>query len=324
MGLARVNLDTYRIIDYYSFSDTTVLKTTLSDSTNLLTDFKQLKKSKIVKSLDTIALHLSRVPTLNTYTDSINVNNKWYSIQINLTDDHFVGGSPNRVTTDIIVQDLGVIYSSSNWMDEHTEIMICNKDSLKQYILTTAFKYINENKPDFINKNKLYRVIKLTQYLNFNNIVDTLINEWLAPKNDLIIARTLSEIDNGRLKYSVTIKNISDKGYFFLWESEYGPSKVEQLINEKKVVSKIDGDYHGTRYHYNFKKIRESIYLNPGDEMTFDFMPNLRLNCGTCNQNKYFGFQVYRYGVDFFYWIFTEEITHNDLNYRLYHLREIN
>ena len=90
------------------------------------------------------------------------------------------------------------------------------------------------------------------------------------------------------------------------------------------IESKINGDYHGTRYHYNFKKIRESIYLNPGEQITLDFMPNIRLNCSSCNKNRYFGLQVYRYGVDFLYWIFTEEITHNGLNYRLYHHREIN
>lgn len=325
MGLTRVNLDTYQIIDYYSFSDTTVLKTTLSDSTNLITELNPIKESNIVKSRDTIVLHpILRVPTLNTYTDSINVNNKWNSIQIIVTDDHFVGGSPNRVTIDITVQDLGVIYTSSNWMDEHIDIMICHEDSNKQNLLTASFEYIKQNQPTLIEKTRVTKIISFTQKFQFDNIVDTLKKEWLAAENDLIIARTLSEIDDyGRLTYSVTIKNVSDKGYYFLSESEYGPSEVENQINDKRVISKIDGDYHGTRYHYNFEKIRQSVYLNPGDEKTFIFMPNLRLNCGTCNQNKYFGFQVYRYGVDFFHWIFTEEIIHNDLNYRLYHLKEI-
>lgn len=324
MDLKRVNLDTYQIMDYYSFSDTTILKTTLSDSINLITDLNPIKKSDIVQSMDTLILDFHGIPTINTYTDSINVNDKWYSIQIILSDDHFVGGSPNRVTTDIIVQDLGMIYSSSNWIDAHIDIMVCHKDSIKQKALTVAFNYIKENQPTLIEKNRLNRVISLTQNLNYNNIVETLKNEWLVPKNDLIITQTHSEIENGRLNYSVTIKNISDKGYYFIWESEFGPNKLEQLINDKRVISKIDGDYHGTRYKYNFEEIRQSIYLNPGDEKTFNFMPNLRLNCGTCNQNKYFGFQIYRYGVDFFYWIFTEEIIQNDLTYRLFHLREIN
>jgi hypothetical protein len=325
LDLKRVNLETYQIIDYYSFSDTTVRKTTLSESINLTTsELNPIKKSEIVQSPDTLVLHFPRVPTIKTYTDSINMNNKWYSIQIILTDDHFVGGSPNRVTTDIIVQDLGVIYSSSNWINEHKDIMICHNDGIKQNLLTSAFEYVKENQPHIIEKSRLTKIINLTQNLQFHNIIDTLKKKWLTPKNDLIIAQTHSEIESGRLNYSVTIKNISDKGYFFLWESEYGPGKVEQLINDKRVVSKIDGDYHGTRYHYNFKKMSESIYLKPSDEITFNFMPSLRLNCETCNQNKYFGFQVSRYGVDFFYWIFTEEITYNDLNYRLYHLREIN
>lgn len=324
MGLVRVNLDTYQIIDYHSFAHTTILKKTLSHPINLISELNPIKENNIVKPIDSIALHRPGVPTLSTFNDSINVNNKWYSIQIILSDDHFVGGSPNRVTIDISVQDLGVIYSSSNWIDVHKHIMICHNDSSKQNLLTSAFDYLAENQPQIIEKNRLRKIINFTKKFQFDNIIDTLKKKWLAPKNDLIIAQTHSEIESGQLNYSVTIKNISDKGYFFLWESEYGPSKVEQLINDQKVVSKIDGDYHGTRYHYNFKKIRESIYLNPGDQITFDFMPNIRLNCISCNKNKYFGFQVYRYGVDFLYWIFTEEITHNGLNYRLYHHREIN
>ncbi len=325
MGLSRVNLDTYQIIDYYSFSDTLVLKKTPSNQINLISELNPIKNSDIFQSGDPLTLKIRRSTTIDTYTDSINVNNQWHSIQIILTDDHFVGGSPNRVTTDINVQGLGVIYSSSNWMDKHRDIMICHKDSIKQNILTAAFEYIKQNQPTLIEKNRVTKIISFTQKFQFDNIIDALKKEWLAPKNDLIIAQTHSKIDDyGRLTYSVTIKNISDKGYYFLWESEYGPSKVEQLINDKRVISKIDGDYHGTRYHYNFEEIRQSVYLNPGDEKTFNFMPNLRLNCGTCDQNRYFGFQVYRYGVDFFYWIFTEEIIHYDLNYRLYHLKEIN
>ncbi len=327
MDLKRVDLDSCKIIDYHSFLDTIVLKTTPSDDLTVFTEqnhFLSRDSSQIIASFVPRGMSSSDNPYFKTVNDSINVNDKWHKIEIIQTDDHFVGGSPNRMTADIIVKDLGVIYSHSNWVDTHADIMICHQDSIKQMVLTTAFEHIEKNHPFVIEKTRLARIISLTKEYNFNHLIDTLSERWLAPRQDLKLIQSNSEVVNGQINYTVVIKNISNKRYCFLAESEFGPATLEHLRNDKRLKGGIDGNGHGTRYHYNFKKTNIPIYLNPGEEVSFTLNPNWRENCGGCNENKYSGFQVYRYGVDFYYWIFSKEIESNNHNYTLYHLREIN
>lgn len=326
MDLKRVDLESNKIMDYYSFLDTLVLKITPSDNLPVFTeqnDFLHLDSSQIMVCFVPRGFPSSNSPYFKAINDSVNVNDKWYKIQIIRTDDHFVGGSPNTVTTDITVQDLGIIYSSYNWVNAHTDIMICHQDSLKQVLLTTAFEYIEMKHPLIVEETRIARIISLTKEYNFNNLVYILSDRWLAPRKDLKLISTHTETINGQIQYSVVVKNISDRGYYFVWGSEFGPGMIEHTINDERITSRIDGDYHGTQYHYNFEKKNESIYLNPGQELSLNLKPNWRENCGACDQNKYFGLQVYRYGVDFFYWIFSDEVEHNGFYYTLYHLQEI-
>jgi hypothetical protein len=308
--LSRINLDSNEVIDYYMFLDSIVLKKT--PETNLY-----LANENV---LSPIGFSQNQTHSISKVIDSICVNNKWHRIEITQTDDNFVGGRQNWTTTNVFVNDIGHIYSSSNWLNIYTSIMICHLDSIKQKLLTSSFEHIDGKHPFVIEKSHLAKIISLTKEYNFSNLVSSLSKKWLAPRYDLKLLKTNSETINGQIQYSVTIKNISEKGYYFLWGSEFGPSLIEYQINDKRVIERIEGNYHG---HYNFEKINESIYLNPGEEMSFSLKPNRRENCGGCDLNKFFGFQVYRYGVNFFNWIFTKEITHNDLNYRLYHLQEI-
>lgn len=325
MNIKRVDLDSKKLIAYYDFLDTTVIRRTAGFSaySAVNDEFFHSDTINVNESFFRRGSPFGDGLYNSAIVDSFNVNEKWYKIEIIQTDDHFVGGSPNRVTTDITLGDLGVIYSSSNWIGEHLDIMICHQDSIKQNLLTGAFKYIKINYPDVIYEEKLERIITLTQNYNFNNLIDILSEKWLAPRHDLKLIETNSTIINGQINYAVTIRNISNIGYYFLAQSEFGPAAVEYRRNDESVTGSIDGNSHGTRYHYNFKKTSEPIYLDPGEEISFNILPNWRENCGSCNQNKYYGFQVYRYGVDFFSWVFSNDIVFDNKNYTLYHLNEI-
>jgi hypothetical protein len=326
MDVKRVDLDSNKIIEYYQFLDTVVLKKTPPEDLYVFTEQTQTffsDSSELAESVVHRGVASFESPYFQALKDSFQVNDTWYTILIIQTDDHFVGGSPNRVTTDIRVEDLGIIYSSSNWMDTHMDVMICHRDSTKQKLLTSAFEYLEKKNPFVIEKSYLTRIIGLTKEYTFSTLIERLSEKWLAPGNDLKLIASHTEAINGEMHYSVTIKNISDKRYYFLYQSECGPARIERQWNDERVISEIDGAYHGARHHYHFEKINESIYLNPQDEISFNLIPNWRENCGACDQNKYFGFQIYRYGVDFFFWIFSNPVEHNGFDYTLYQLQEI-
>ncbi len=326
--LFRMDLDKGTIIEQYTFLDSIVSKRTeiqfsfISEHTQ--SEIDSLGHLPIFEyTQQSVAVSFVGLPSFYFTKDSVFVNDNWYTIEIIQTNDHFVGGSPNRVTTDVFVEDLGMVYSYANWINAHMDLMICHRDTAKQEILTSTYEYLAKQHPIVIEKSYLDRIIYMTKEFEFANIVDLVSERWLKPRKDLKLLRTNSTIINGQLNYVVTIKNISSTGYWFIESSEFGPAKVEHRQNDEWIISPIDGDYHGTRYYYNFQIKRENIYLDPGEEITFQLKPNERQNCGICNENKFYGFQVLRYGMGFFQWLFSEPVEHDGKTYEVYHLKEI-
>jgi hypothetical protein len=325
--LFKMDLDKGKIIEQYTFLDSFVSKRTEI----LFSFFSEYTQSEMdslghvpifAYAQDSVILSYGLRPSFYFTKDSVFVNDNWYTIEIIQTDDHFVGGSPNRVTTDVFVEDLGLVYSYANWINAHTDLMICHRDTAKQEILTSTYNYLAKQH-SIIEKSYLDRIIYMTKEFEFANIVDLVSARWLKPKNDLKLLRTNSTNIDGQLNYVVTIKNVSSTGYWFIGSSEFGPAKVEQRQNDEWIMAPIDGDNHGTRYHFNFQIHRENIYLDPGEEITFHLKPNERQHCGICNENNFYGFQVHRYGMGFFQWLFSEPVEYDGKTYEVYHLKEI-
>jgi hypothetical protein len=326
--LFKMDLDKGKIIEQYTFLDSIVSKRTEIDF-SIISEYTQSEIDSLGHvpifeyTQDGVILSYGRRPSFYFTNDSVFVNDKWYTIEIIQTDDHFVGGSPNRVTTDVFVEDLGLVYSYANWINAHMDLMICHRNAEKQEILISAYECLAKKHPIVIEKSDLTRIIYMTKELEFNNIVDLVSARWLKPRNDLKLLRTNSTNIDGQLNYVVTIKNVSSTGYWFIGSSEFGPAEVEQRQNDDWIISPIDGDSHGTRYYYNFQIHRENIYLDSGEEITFHLKPNERQNCGICNENKFYGFQVHRYGMSFFQWLFSEPVKHDGKLYEVYQLKEI-
>jgi hypothetical protein len=317
-GLIRLDMETDQVVKHYTFTDSVVIESTPAAhaSTDLLLQLNEMpdRTSFMIES----PLGSSH-PRTGQWHDSLWVNDRWHRWHFIRTDDGFVGGSPNRVTVAVWVETLGLIYSTSNWIDDHTLLMFCHSNARQQQLLTAVYKQLAQFHVPVFEADWLEGIIALTEMYTFANVVDALEAKWFAPRDAIVLVDAHTEVIDGRLYHLATIKNISNTGYYFLSNTYVGPAMLERTIDGQRVRTRIDGGYHGAQQHFNFERLPQDLYLNPGQEWHIKLEPNGSENWGTSPENTYHGLQMHRYGIDFFYWLFATPVN----NYTLFHLHEI-
>jgi hypothetical protein len=253
------------------------------------------------------------------WKDSIKVNERWYRIHFSYHDDGFVGGRPNQINKRIIVDEIGVIHSHSNFLDAHTLLMIFHKDSSTQEILGHVYEYLEKNKEPYFRNINWLKIASLARKYTFENGIAKLSNRWTDAQKDLKLISTQSKTIGSEIHYTATIQNISDKRYCFAQYGETAPSKAIVHYEHKT----HPWDLLDTHYGRHFKRLNEAKYLEPGTTMHFKQKVPIRVGCGSCTHLTYDGFQVYQYRYNLFRWLLNDKLTVDGNDYFIYPLREI-
>lgn len=265
----------------------------------------------LTKELDQVSL-FGRTNDLR--IDSIKVAGKWEQIILHYTDDNYVGGRSNQVQRTVKVPGLGLIYSHSNWFNQHDVFMLCHQDSSKHALLKAVYQHLAQT-----NKwqvwNKFYN---LSEQYPFDSCLSELSSYWLSHLNDLKLVSYSSENTGGKINYSATIKNNSQRNYLVPKNMQVSPSQATIHYGDRTEPWNLTDTHYGTHYH----ALQENVYLEPGQAFTFSFSFRLYYGCGGCTAVTYSGFQLYR-TPGLFDYLICGTTTHEGQDYFLYPFRTI-
>jgi len=295
----------------YSFKDS-VIETNVQESPFIHLNHSQIPSTKTdsIPSNPFFNTHLGPI-SVNT-TDSIQINQKWYTLKFHFDDDRFIGGRQNAVNKTIWVSDLGTIYSYNTNFSAHELVMLCQKDSVKQMVLNSIFKHLKKTN-NWFNWSKLSRLS--TQY-NFSMCITKLTKEWNKDGSALIILSTTSTTKNGMITYDVTLKDNSNTAYVLPNYYSISPASAT-VFNQDSTT--YNWDLIDTHYRRHFKQVNFPHYILPNQEI--NFTQNLSIKTGTGNKLIYHGFQLFSQRT-FFNWILSEDVLHEGTHFKIYSHRQ--
>jgi len=296
----------------YSFKDS-VIETNVKGSPFIYLNHSQIPSTKVDSVLPNPFFNSHLGPISVNTVDSIEVNQKWYTLKFHFDDDRFVGGRQNAVNKSIWVSDLGTLYSYSNNFSPHEIIMLCQKDSSNQNALNSIYKHL-EKTNNWFNWSKLLQLS--TQY-SFSTCITKLTKEWNKDGSALKILSTKSTTTNGMITYDVTLKNSSQKAYILPNYYSISPARAT-IYNQDSTTH--NWDLIDSHYGKHFKRINTAHYILPGQEI--NFTQNLPNRTGTGNKLIYHGFQLFSQRT-FFNWFLSEEVLHDKINFKIYSHRQI-
>lgn len=118
---------------------------------------------------------------LQSWNDSIKVDDKWYKIFFQYNNNGFVGGMKATIDKKIFVNGIGVVYSYSSKFSHsyfpHNLFMLNHKDKYKQKVLTKVYTYLDK-KRDVRFKENWKKMSILTLKYNFDNCITLLSENW--------------------------------------------------------------------------------------------------------------------------------------------------
>lgn len=248
--------------------------------------------------------------------DSFNVSNKWYQIYMYEFDDGFVGGRPNQIDRYVLINGIGLIYSESNFQEGHLIYMLCHQDSVKQRVLTMAYNYLYKQCPW---QDQFNQLPSLVSKYKFQNCIRTLTKHWMENTNQLLlVGYSLSSV-NQLVKYSVTIKNGSNRGLFLPDYTQIGPSKATIQYYDS---TSIDWDLIVNPNEASLKTLDNGLYLLPGQEVEVSHVFDGRRGCGNCKNVIYEGIQL-KTNVTLSYMLLYPTAQKKSNTFYLYNLQKI-
>jgi len=165
------------------------------------------------------------IPFYSRSIDSVYVEGKWHIIEYKFSDDHFIGGRPNQVNQQISVSDIGIIYSSSNFIWYHMAFMLCHSDTSKQRVLQGVYKHLKTNSSWL----PYHAMADLATEHTFNHCLSDLGKYWRDMRNHLqLVSCRINNID-GRIFLKVVIKNTSDVSYALPSYYRIGPPGYHRI-----------------------------------------------------------------------------------------------
>lgn len=316
----RINLDSNRVSSYITFGDT-VSERASSDHPGFIR-FSCISTPSNLPGFQRTIPNPQR-ETIECRADTLEWGANKYAIEYWKSDDHFIGGTLNRLKITISVETIGVVYFYSHGMgNPHEDIMICHSDSSKQLLLSNAYAHLSKVRPFSFDEEKWSKIIAMTQSFSFHNLVGGLSHQWLASRNDLQVIQDHVRLINGKVIQSVVIKNTSNKHYYLGSGLKIGPSWIIYPEGDGRRMEKIEAGGFGRGYHPEMENIKQPFFA-PQAEMGFDFEPDAGRICESCLQNRFIGVQVSGSHFTFFDWIFAKPHVYNGQEYAKYHFNEI-
>ncbi len=306
----------------YSFKDSVV------PANRIHVDFYEAPFRRFPLAMDTVSVNnpvfADSIPPLSPFIgahsygfkDSVQVAGKWYRIFGRFSDDGFVGGSPNQVDHRVTVSELGMIYSSSNYMGQHQVMMLSHNDEHLQQVLLKVYELLDQkNRWHYWDKCK-----ELSSAYPFSTALPELKKYWLSNLSDLQLIDAHASVDGMTVHYTATIRNRTQTGYFIPSYTYIGPAKAT-IIYENGLIN--HWDLLQTSYGEHFTHLKDYSWLAPGD--TLKFTHNFQLNSGWINSKvTYEGFQLFSLShAGLLNWLVGDPIVEKGKSYRIFPHREV-
>ncbi|GEM_PF-5818229 len=303
---ARVDSSFQVVEEVFSFTDS-VRKYSIKDNFFWMT--KGVDDFKI--NPEEIKWHHEFVPGAfsSSWLDTVLIDDEDYLVAFDFFDDRYVGGRPNHITKSIRVQGIGMIYSSSNWLDSHRAVMLWHSDAEKQRVLEQVYDYLANNAVGWEVWNE---IAQLSREYSFSSVIDDLSDQWMSSKGDIRLVSYKSITSGAFVTYEATIKNNSSINYYFRPRTSVGPAEV--IIHNKADSSRQD--LTNTTYGPHYHRINDTICLIPGEVRTFTFSFRYSIGCVSCRP-EYSGLQFYPSG-NLFEHILFEELSYHGERYTLF------
>ena len=300
------------IIKSFSFMDTIKEASTIGEE-SFYFPFQLNKRS----SPDTTAIvNVLPYEAISTYKiDSLLVAGKWYYIEEFFSDDGWIGGRPNQVNKQITVTELGVIYSSSNFIGSHQLMMLCHNDDSLQQVLLQVYDHLDRKKQPW---NYWDKCRELSSAYPFSTAFADLTKRWLSSRNDLKLVNSHASCEGTTVHYAATIRNVSQTHYWIPRKTSVAPARAEIIYSND---FKSEWNLLQTSYGQHFRQLNEPYYLDPGDtvQITCDFP--VETNSGT-RSYAFEGFQFLSY-YRLLWWLVTEPEVRNGKKYVNFPYREV-
>jgi hypothetical protein len=243
-------------------------------------------------------------PSIIVLVDSVLVNGSYHQFVERIDDDNFIGGRPNHVVRNIVVESLGRIYYSSNFFDTRLAVMLWVEDEAKQKLLEAVYnKLSNAEWPvDW----KQYAT--LCSAYNYNSVQKELDSLYQKVKNSLVCESATYTVKEKRVYAKVNIRNTSDVAVFV----PKGTNVAPRLANYQTEGGMQTWDLLETTYGVQFVPLRDSLVLKPNEhiEIQFEF-PDLGL-FHSLKIIEYQGVQFYSY-ADLHQMLYNADLSNPEL-----------